>query len=109
MNLTKGIEQETIAVNIHRSTVLNIGIMVTGLLLVIGALPALLRQVYLYVQYNKEKFTYLDVLPRPDTTLVIILIAEILIGLLMLGYNRTIVSYIELKRKPKGRDSKEMH
>ena len=101
LRLAEGFEENVLPLNIHRSTVLNIAVMVIGALLVINSVPSLLRQVYLYIQLNREKYSVIDVTPNPDTSLVIVLIVELVIGLLMLGYNRAIVNYIELRRKPR--------
>ena len=99
LRLVEGFEEEVFPLNIHRSTVLNIAVMVIGALLIINAVPSLLRQVYLYIQMNRERNSLIDVTPNPDISLVVILIAELITGLLMLGYNRPIVNFIELRRK----------
>ena len=97
LKLSEGMEEGTLNLNIHRSIVLNISIIVIGSLLVINAIPNLLRQLFLIIQNQKENYD--SYMPEPDKTLMVIYIAQIVIGLLLLGSHRKMVSYIELKRR----------
>lgn len=86
---------ETILVNIHRSTVLSISILVIGGLILAEEIPSFCRLAYSYWEAKKENFG-----PKNDYPGYLILAGvKILIGLLLLGNQRSIVSYIELKRK----------
>jgi len=67
--------------------------------MVSSAIPILLRQLFLYFQYLPGENAILNAYPQPDNTTIIIYIAEIIIGLLMIGNTRQIINYIELKRK----------
>lgn len=99
LKLDEGFTEEFFPLNIHRSTVLNIAVITIGGLMVISAIPVLLRQLFLYYQYLRGQNAFLNTYPQPDSTIIIIYVAELIIGLLMLGSGRQLVNYIELKRK----------
>lgn len=99
LRLEEGIKNESWSFNLHRSVVLQISIIIIGALIVINAVPDLLRQLFLYFQYLRNEGRLLDFNPKPDHTLAIVYIAQIIIGLLVLGYQRRLAIYIEYKRR----------
>jgi hypothetical protein len=97
LKLVSNFEQDNFPLNIHRSTVLSIVIIIIGGLLIADNVPYLCRSVYLYFQ-NKSIG---DVLSRsPDYSYIIIYSVKILVGLILTGNHQLIVNYIERKRKP---------
>lgn len=97
LHLTEGLEEESFSFHIHRSTVLAITVVVVGALMVLNTLPNFLRLVFLLFQ--AQKTTTGSAYPKPDTTLVIVNLAQIIIGLLLLGNVQKAVAFIELKRR----------
>ena len=99
LNLLNGFKDEILPLNLHRSVVLNISIIVVGLLLVIQSIPGIIHQVILYFERIQNTYGVPGISPGPETTRVVFLIAELIIGLLLIGNNRKIVNFIELRRK----------
>jgi len=97
LKLVSNFEQDNFPLNIHRSTVLNIVIIIIGGLLIADNIPYLCRSVYLYFQHRSLG----DVLSKsPDFSYIIIYSVKILAGLILAGNHQLLVSYIERKRKP---------
>jgi hypothetical protein len=99
LRLEQGIESENWSFKLHRSVILQISTIIIGALIIVNAVPDLLRQLFLYVQHIRSQGGLLDYNPKPDYTLLIIYTVQILIGLLILGYQRRIAVYIEFKRR----------
>jgi hypothetical protein len=95
LKLDKGFDQETIPLNIHRSTILSISIIVIGGLIVAQEIPNLCRQLFDYFQ--EKRMTYGQT--NPSVSYAVLAGAKIDIGLLLMGNQRQIVSLIEVKRK----------
>lgn len=95
LKLDKGFDQDTIPLNIHRSTILGIAIIVIGGLMVAEEIPNLCRQLFAYFQ--EKKMTYGQT--HPSLSYSVLAAAKILIGLLLIGNQRQIVNLIELKRR----------
>src|SRR6185295_8629047 len=53
LQLDKGFDQESIPLNIHRSTILSISVIVIGGLLIVDELPNFCRQVFYYFQEKR--------------------------------------------------------
>lgn len=98
LDLGRGID-ERIELNIHRMTVLQLAVIVTGCLLALTALPGLLRHAFLYFQYLGNRGNVLNIYPKPDNTLMIVLTAELIIGLLLVSNHRKAAAYIDKKRR----------
>ncbi len=95
LHLDKGFEQSTFPLNIHRSTVLSISIIVIGGLLVVDELPNLCRQLFSYFQENR--LTYGQT--RPNIAYSVVSGAKIIVGFLLMIGQRQIVNLIERQRK----------
>jgi hypothetical protein len=95
LKLDKGFDQETIQLNIHRSTVLAICIIVTGGLIIVDEIPNLFRQLFAY--YQEKRLTYGQT--NPSMAYSVISAVKILIGFLLIGNQRQIVNFIENRRK----------
>lgn len=95
LKLDKGFDQETIPLNIHRSTILSISIIVIGGLIVAQEIPNLCRQLFDYFQEKRMTFGQTS----PSISYSVLAGAKIVVGLLLMGNQRQIVSLIEAKRK----------
>jgi hypothetical protein len=94
LHLARGIDQDTIALNTHRSTILSISIIVIGGYMVVNEIPYLGRQLFTYYQQKNayEQTTF-------SSSYIILAGTEIIIGLLLIGLQRPIVNLIERQRK----------
>ena len=95
LKLDKGFDQETIPLNIHRSTILSISIIVIGGLILADEIPNLCRQLFAYFQ--ERRMTYGQT--KPNVSYWVLTVVKIVIGLLLISRQRQVVNYIELKRK----------
>ena len=95
LKLDRGFDQGTIPLNVHRSTVLNISIIVIGGFLIADEIPNFCRQLFFYFQ--EKRMTHGQT--RPSISYSILAIAKIIIGFLLIGYHRQIVNFIEYRRK----------
>jgi hypothetical protein len=106
LNLTSELNEEPLVVNLHRSSIYTIAIIVTGLLVLTFSIPILVEQFYLLYEFNDSRKRLFAASPYNYSKLVIA-IAEVIIGLLFLGNQRTLVNYIESKRRKAKEDSDE--
>ena len=95
LKLDKGFDQETIPLNIHRSTILSISIIVIGGLLVADEIPNFCRQLFSYFQ--EKRMTYGQT--HPDVAYSVVSGVKIIIGILLMAEQRKIVNLIERQRK----------
>jgi uncharacterized membrane protein YhdT len=101
LKLDHGFDQQIIALNIHRSTILSISVMVIGGLMVAENIPALCRQLFAYFQ--EKRMTY--GVTHPSFSPSVMEAAKILVGLLLMGNQRQIVNFIEYKQRRKTPDA----
>jgi hypothetical protein len=85
---------EDVSIRIHRSTVLLIAVLIIGWLILLDTIPVLIGQIVGYWRSKNALFNQ-----SVDSRFIIIYSIKILIGLLMVGNARTIVNFIEFKRK----------
>ena len=95
LHLDKGFDQDTFPLNIHRSTILSISIIVIGGLLVADELPNFCRQLFSYFQ--EKRMTYGQT--HPNIAYSVVSGVKIIVGLILMIGQRQIVNLIELKRK----------
>jgi len=94
LSLDKGFTEEKFDINPHRSTVLSIAIIITGLLLLVNSLPVLCQQFIVYIQQLGVS--------GPDTKGYLILHGmKTVAGYLMVTNNQRITAAIEQSRKRK--------
>jgi hypothetical protein len=86
---------EPIPLNIHRSTILSISILIIGGLILAQEIPVFCRQLYSYFQ----EWKLANIGTNPNTPYLILSGVKIVIGLLLAGGQKEIVQWIELKRK----------
>lgn len=92
--LDKGFDQETIPLNIHRSTILSISVIIIGGILIANALPEFCQNVYQY--YLKIRYYY-D--PNAETSNMMLSGSKVVIGIILIVVQRSIVNAIEFHRK----------
>jgi hypothetical protein len=98
LKLEKSFNDEKLEINIHRSTVLKIAVIFSGIMLFAESLPALLRGLFAYYQdinsYNGFK-------RYPEGGMIVFNLAKVFISYFMMTSSRLIVNFIEHKRKGK--------
>jgi len=95
LKLDKGFDQETIPLNIHRSTILSISIIVIGGLFVADEIPNFCRQLFSYFQ--EKRMTYGQT--HPNIAYSVVSATKIIIGLFLMTGQRKIINLIERQRK----------
>lgn len=95
LKLNKGFDQDIIPLNIHRSQILSICFIVIGGLLVANEMPNLVLQLF---EYFREKNAGLR---DPRISYSVLAISRVILGFLLIIYQRHIVNFIECKRKNK--------
>lgn len=92
--LDKGFDQEILTINLHRSSILSIAIIVIGGFMIANALPALCSDVYQY--YLKKRFYYDS---NGDLTDIVLSGSRVVCGIILIGAYRPIVNAIEFDRR----------
>lgn len=95
LRLDKGFEHEIIPLNIHRSTILSISIIIIGGLLVADEVPNFCRLVFSYFQETRMTYGRTN----PTMSYFVVSAVKIIIGLLLMGSQRKIVALVERERK----------
>ncbi len=98
LQLTAGLSDEPLAFNPHRSAVLTVAIIISGIIILVFSVPQLVRSIYQWSQYmdlrkamlSSDEFNYQG---------MILSFCEVVIGLLFLGNQRLIVNFIESRRR----------
>jgi len=94
--LDKGFSEERIELNMHRSSVYYIAILVIGGLVLIKSFPQLCRQLILYFQQSSLPVDYSS---NPTWSFIFLYFIETMIGIYFLTSGHTIVSFIENQRR----------
>lgn len=101
LRLLENFPEDPVPLNIHRSTVVSISLLLVAIYVIAQAIPQCVRGLVKWYQYNKMAGLY-NAMEGFDYSTVLVYAAEIVIGLLLIGYHRSLVNYIELKsRNPK--------
>lgn len=95
LRLENGFDQEAFQLNIHRSTILSISIIVIGGLIAVDEIPNFCRLLFSY--YQQKRMTH--GLQDPGISHIVMSGAKIMVGIIMLTNQRQIVRFIEWKRK----------
>jgi len=95
------IPEDPVPLNIHRSTALSITILIVGLFLIVQAIPLLIRGIAKWYQYHQAVRRFYTTIEPFDFSMILVYVAEIIVGLLLIGNQRIIVNYIELKQRTK--------
>lgn len=97
--LAENVPEDPIPLNIHRSTIICIAILVVGLLMIVQSIPLMIRGLSKWYQYNRATGSFSDHISPFDGSMIWVYVAEIIIGLLLIGNLRPLVNYIELKQR----------
>lgn len=95
LKLDKRFEEEQFSLNIHRSTVIAIAVIIVGALMIMNTLPVFFREVYFY--YRSQTFDKMG--PGADLTSMFFDVCKILVGYLLVTNNRAVVNLIEKTRR----------
>jgi hypothetical protein len=98
LQLDKGIAEEKLELNIHRSTILQIVVIISGIFLFIESLPTLLKSLLTYYQ-NINVFT--EFKKSPQTGWIVFYLVKVFLSFFMITSSRLIVNFIERKRRGK--------
>jgi hypothetical protein len=96
LKLDKGFSEEKIELNMHRSSIYFIAILVIGGLILIKSFPQLCRQLILYFQQSSLPVDYSS---NPTWSFVFLHFIETVIGIYFLTSGRTIANFIENQRR----------
>ena len=96
LHLDKGFTEEKLELNIHRSTVLQIAVIVVGCIMVIDNLPLLCREIFVYFQTSMPNIGFKE---NPSSKFIVIDFAKFFIGLFLMTSSRLVVNFIERKRR----------
>ena len=103
LQLLRKIPEDPIPFNIHRSTMISIGVVTTGLILVTQGIPYLVRELAKWYQYRKASQGLFDMTGPFDYSMLLLYAAQIAVGFLFIGNARLIVNFIEWKQRRKDR------
>jgi hypothetical protein len=92
LKLDEGFEEEKFEINLHRSTVLSIAIIIIGGLMLADGLPELMRQIYVYFQMQNAYDYPAD---KSPSGYIIFYFIKVFIGYYMVAYHRLVVNFIE--------------
>lgn len=96
LRLETGIAGETIDINIHRSSLLKIAVIVLGGLMLTDSLPALCFNLFSYFQYVNAYKSFAE---NHATPYLVTNLLKVFLGYFMVTDSRLIVNFIERKRK----------
>ncbi len=98
LQLTSGLTDEPLAMNPHRSAMLTIAIIISGIVILVFSVPQLVRSIYDWAVYMDLRKAMLDS-GDYNYEKMIVSFCEVAIGLLFLGNQRLIVNFIESRRR----------
>jgi hypothetical protein len=98
LKLESNLTSEPLLINMHRSSILSIAIIIVGLLFIGWAIPPLIKNLYYWYSFNKTSGGIMSNQSYKFDE-IIYLAAQMIIGLLLLGNQRVLINFIELKRK----------
>jgi hypothetical protein len=96
LRLDQGFNEEAFSINIHRSTVLRIIVIVTGILIAADSLPLVFRNL---VSYLGETNAYVSFTHNSSAGWLTYYFIKFSIGFSLVAANRPVVNFIELRRK----------
>jgi hypothetical protein len=95
LRLDQGFEEEHLSLNLHRSVILSIALIVVGGIMMAESIPSLLIQLFNYVQDRKTYYRE----PNGQVATILITVFKLIIGMILVFNQRQIVNAIELNRK----------
>ncbi len=101
LKLDKGFNEEIITMNIHRSTILSISLIIIGGLVLIDSIPALCRHLMTYYLQTRDRYGN----ENPTISWTVLDAVRVIIGFLLIAEKRRIVNFIEYKGKTRTSDT----
>ena len=98
LNLTTGLSELPLTINLHRSQIYTIAVLISGILILVFSIPVLVKDLYWWYEYISSRDTMFGA-QSYDYSRLLISITEVIIGLLFLGNQRYLVNYIEYKKR----------
>jgi hypothetical protein len=95
LKLDQGFDQDALPINMHRSTILSIAIIVIGGLLVLHEVPNFFRQMFSYFQEKSMNYSKTS----QGIPYMVLAGVKVLIGVFLMVYQRGVVNLIERGRK----------
>lgn len=95
LRLDKDFKEEILPLNIHRSTILSISVIIIGGILAVEEILNFCRLSFSYFQEKRMTFGQTS----PTTIFLFISLAKIVIGVLLMSRQKQIVNFIERKRR----------
>jgi hypothetical protein len=103
LKLSANLSTEQLTPKIHRSSIYTIAILISGIIILVFAIPVFVRELYYWsefldskkYEYRREPFNYSRMLTAG---------VEIFIGFLFLGNQQTLVNFIESRRRASTRN-----
>jgi hypothetical protein len=96
LHLDRGFSEEKLELNIHRSTVLKISVIVIGAVMLIDYLPVLCEHTFAYFQMGGPDHGFKD---NPNSKYIVFDLVKIFAGFFFVTSSRLIVNFIERQRK----------
>jgi hypothetical protein len=96
LKLDKGFSEEKFELNMHRSSIYAISIIVIGGIILLRSFPQLCRQLILYFQQSSLPTNYSS---NPTWSYILLNFIQTVIGVYFITSNRTIVNFIEKQRR----------
>lgn len=94
LQLEKGFSEEKFSFNIHRSSVLSMIIIITGIIVIVDVIPTFCKLLFRYIQaLQMPAHSYADITTLLGPT------AQLIIGLILIGSHKQLVNFIERKRR----------
>jgi hypothetical protein len=97
LKLDRGFDQETIPLNMHRSTVLRVAIIVIGGLMIAQEIPNFFTQLFMYIREKRESHGQFN----PKIEYTVLAGIKVLLGILLIAEQKLWVNLIERQRKKK--------
>jgi hypothetical protein len=104
LKLDTAIEEEKIEINIHRSSILTIVILLSGILMFADSAPTLLKELYSYFAVIND---YVHFKNYPRAGMIIVEFLKTAFAIFMMTSSRLIVNFIERKRRKVALAAKE--
>lgn len=96
LKLDRGFTQDEFLLEIPKSSILPIALIVVGGLILTNEIPNLCKALYQYIQQKSiQRYTE----NKPDLSYAIMTGAKIILGLLILGERKRIVEFVEERQK----------
>jgi len=99
LQLTEDFSQDTLKINLHRSSVLSIAVIFTGLVVVTQAIPGIVREIVEFVNYRQLSRGILNSAKPFEFIWFVSHVTELIIGMTLVSHYNHIVNFIERQRK----------